>query len=211
MNELPTEEEPLSAWIRAKQKEIDDWKFNENPSIISYIIIHHSLTDDGPTVDWNGIRAFHTSWRFGGNSIPEQKARDLQSLGMRVIPPWKDIGYHFGVERVKDDYQIMLGRELNVRGAHVGDGNFNIKSIGICLVGNFDKAQPPEKQFLLGQLLVKRLIEYFGTKGINVPVENVIGHWEAQKIAGVPEVGRKSCPGRLFDMDKFRAGLVDVA
>lgn len=200
-------DEPLSAWLRSKQKELDTWSFNSNPSIISYIVIHHSLTDDGATVNWNAIRTFHTSWRFGGNAISEQKARELQSHGLKVESPWRDVGYHFGIEQVKDDYQIMLGRELNIRGAHVGDGGFNMKSIGICLVGNFDKTPPPEKQFLLGQLLIKRLISYLGTKGIKIPIANVIGHWEAQKLAGVPEVGRKSCPGKMFDMQKFRDGL----
>lgn len=199
--------EPLSAWLRGKQKELGTWKFSDNPSYITYIVIHHSLTSDGATVRWNGIRAFHTSWRYGGETITEQKAHELQAVGQKVEAPWRDIGYHFGVEQVKDDYQIMLGRELNVRGAHVGDGNFNIKSIGICLIGNFDKAAPAEKQFKLGQLLVKRLRAHLALKGMKIPVASVVGHWEAQQLAGVPEVGRKSCPGRLFDMDLFRAGL----
>ena len=200
-------DEPLASWVRTKQKELDDWKFVNNPSLISHIVIHHSLTDDGATVNWNAIRAYHTSWRFGGESINEQKARELQSKGMRVEAPWRDVGYHFGVEKVKEDFQIMLGRELNVRGAHVGDGGFNTKSIGICVVGNFDKYEPPEKQFKLTQLLVKQLISYYATHGMNIPINNVIGHREAQQMAGVPEVGRKSCPGYLFDMVLFRKGL----
>lgn len=200
-------DDPNASWITSKWNELLNSKFNENPSYISYIVIHHSLTNDGDTVNWDSIRAFHKSWRFGGESISEQKARELQIRGLPVEAPWRDIGYHFGIERVKDDFQIMRGRELNVRGAHVGDGHFNIKSIGICLIGNFDKAEPPERQFVFGQMLVNRLIAHFGSKGIKVPVANVIGHWEAQKMAGLPEISRKTCPGRLFDMDKFRSGL----
>lgn len=203
------EDEPLASWARDKKKDLEGWGFASNPSLISYIVIHHSLTQDGKTVEWNGIRHFHTSWRFGGDIITEQKARELQNQGLHVEAPWRDIGYHFGVEQVKDDYQVMLGRPLDMRGAHVGDGSFNNKSIGICLVGNFDKAEPSDKQWLLGLLLVRRLQDFYATKKIVIPSANVIGHREAQAMAGLPEVARKSCPGHMFDMGKFREDLTN--
>jgi N-acetyl-anhydromuramyl-L-alanine amidase AmpD len=178
-------EAPLAHWIRDKKKELDLWTFHINPSVISYIVIHHSLTADGKTVNWDAIRKYH---------IETNK--------------WLDIGYHFGVENVQDDYQVMLGRNLDKRGAHVGDGGFNRMSIGICVVGNWDKATPPDRQWILTLLLVKRLISYFGSKGIIVPPENIIGHREAQALAEVPVYSRKSCPGNMFDMDRFRKELV---
>ena len=51
--------------------------------------------------------------------------------------------------------------------------------------------------------LAKRLVRaLMATHGIHA--ENVIGHWEAQEMAGIPADQRKSCPGRLFDMAAFR-------
>jgi hypothetical protein len=203
------EEEPLAPWARDKKKDLETWPLATNPSIISYIVIHHSLTADGATVNWDAIRKFHTSWRFSGESVSEQRAAELKGRGMHVEAPWKDVGYHFGVENVKDDYLVMQGRPLDMRGAHVGDGGFNQKSIGICLVGNFDKTLPPEKQWLLSLLLVARLQAHYAAKKIVIPNKNVIGHREAQALAGVKEIGRKSCPGNLFDMDKFSEDLTN--
>jgi hypothetical protein len=178
-------EPPLASWIREKKKDIESIRWAENPSVITHIVIHHSLTKDGPVKDWDAIRRYH-----------------METNG------WNSIGYHCGLERIKDDYQVMLGRPLDKRGAHVKDGGFNNKSIGICVVGNWDRESPPEKQWILTRLLVENLRTLYTSKGMLIPKENVIGHWEAQAQAGLAPNLRKSCPGRLFDLNKFRSELV---
>lgn len=194
-------------WVQSKKSEMDAWRLHQNPSVIDYIVIHHSLSSDGVEKNWESIRKFHTSWRYKDNAIAEDYAKKLQIEGKPVTPPWSDIGYHFGVENIGGEYTVMLGRPLDKRGAHVGDGHFNIKSIGICVVGNFDKQAPPEKQWWLAVLLVNRLREHYASKNNSIQIEHVLGHREAQAIAGVAPINRKTCPGNLFDMAKFRSNL----
>jgi len=70
----------------------------------------------------------------------------------------------------------------------------NIKSIGICVVGNYDLEAPsPEKLALLARL-VKSLMDIF-----NIPVANVKGHRDYNL--------HKTCPGLKFDLDAFRKTL----
>ncbi len=83
------------------------------------IIIHHSLTKDGKSVDWDAIRRYH-----------------MQEKG------WSDIGYHAGVERVNGELTAHAGRPLDMTGAHCLGHN---DTIGICIVGNFDVAPPDDE------------------------------------------------------------------
>ena len=80
-------------------------------------------------------------------------------------------------------------------GAHAK--NHNRDSIGIALAGNFDEDLPTEEQI---ESLVDICLEFM----INYDIEpiRVIGHRE---IEGV----EKTCPGLLFDMDKFRELLIE--
>jgi N-acetyl-anhydromuramyl-L-alanine amidase AmpD len=61
-------------------------------------------------------------------------------------------------------------------------------------VGDFDKVNPHAAQMKLLTRLVKSLMEMF-----SIPVENVRGHREFNS--------HKTCPGRLFNLDAFRAQL----
>lgn len=136
-----------------------------------YIILHHSLTADAQTVSWNAIRRYH-----------------VQYLG------WRDIGYHFGIERVGKRYEILCGRMMNDNGAHCKQFGMNAESVGICFVGNFDNVTPPVEQWKLGIKLVKTLAEVLG-----IPHENVRGHREFATW--------KSCPGERFNLELFRREL----
>jgi len=143
-----------------------------------WIIIHHSATPDSITRNWNAIREYHI--RVNG---------------------WKDIGYHRGIENVNGKLTVHKGRDIGQIGAHaVG---FNAKSIGICLVGNYDLYPVSEDRLSLLALVCREL-----QKQYSIPRAQVIGHRETYPIRGVPV--EKSCPGELFNMDEFRKRLVDV-
>lgn len=134
------------------------------------IIIHHSLTEDGKTVSWNNIRNYHIS------------------LG------WRTIGYHYGIELIDDDYEILVGRMMNENGAHCVQQKMNSRSIGICCVGNFDSNLVPARQWLLCLTLVRALVDV-----LRLSVDQVYGHNEFASY--------KSCPGKNWSMDKFRSEL----
>jgi len=129
------------------------------------IIVHHSLTEDSGTVSWAAIRRYHVKERG-----------------------WFDIGYHAGVERAGDEYEILFGRPWDFIGAHCE--NHNRDSLGICFVGNFDIAPPPEAQIIVGVKVIKLWMRMF--------------HIGPEKIFPHSQFAAKSCPGSKLDMEWFR-------
>lgn len=157
------------------------------------IIIHHSLTKDSKTVSWQAIRRYHRSYAYEGNIIKKKDAEALIAEGKEVKHPWKDIGYTVGTELVNDEYEILLGRMFDEPGAHTKGQNEN--SIGICCVGNFDLAPPPEKQWNLLVKLCKSLCNVF-----DITLSDIKGHRDYADY--------KTCPGKKFDMQRL---IDDVA
>lgn len=145
----------------------------------THIVLHHSLTNDKQTVSWSAIREYH-----------------IKTNG------WRDIGYNFGVEDIGGRYEILLGRLPDEDGAHCKELSMNQKGLGVCLVGNFDAQVPTLEQWEKAKSLVRWIMLEW-----KIPVANIIGHREAQAMAGLFPAQRKSCPGKLFDLDKFRSEL----
>lgn len=144
---------------------------------INYIIIHHSLTKDGVKKDIDAIRRYH-----------------MKTKG------WSDIGYHYIIEKDGGEVTNYGGRFESVIGSHVKGMNRN--TLGICVVGNFDKEYVSEDVWEVTRILVEDLcVEY------DLEPSHVLGHWEAQQLQGIPRSKRKSCPGKNFDMKKFRRDL----
>ena len=136
---------------------------------IEYIILHHSLTKDSKTVSWSAIRRYH-----------------VHQLN------WSAIGYHYGIELVNDHYEILVGRMMNIIGAHTY--GYNDRSLGICFVGNFDIERPEDSMLMVGKNLVRSLLEVF-----NLEVSDVKGHRYFNT--------NKSCPGLKFPLEEFKKTL----
>jgi N-acetylmuramoyl-L-alanine amidase len=134
------------------------------------IIMHHSLTKDSGTVSWEAIRKYH-----------------------QEVKGWSNIGYHFGIELVGDKYVVFTGRSPASMGAHCL--GYNNRSLGICLVGNFNETTPPPEQWETAMALCAKLCTVYG-------IEQILGHREADKS--------RTCPGSLFDMDKFRIDVKNL-
>jgi len=136
----------------------------------THIVLHHSYTEDGKTVDWTAIKRYHI----------EEKG-------------WDDIGYHFGIERVDDKYQLMIGRPLSKVGAHT-QGQMNYKAIGICIIGKYDFKLPNKEAIRLLRKLVWTLKAHF-----KIVDENIHCH---------SEHSGKTCPGLSIKPDIWRLILL---
>ncbi len=133
-----------------------------------YIIVHHSATATG---DAETFRRAH------------------------MAKGWRNIGYHYiiGNGTGSKDGEVETGRVEYEAGAHaIG---YNAKSIGICLVGNFDTDKPTPAQMASLENLVKDIMARH-----KIPVSKVLGHGEVKGAATV-------CPGKNFDIAAFRKRL----
>jgi hypothetical protein len=163
------------------------------------IILHHSLTKDGLVVDWQAIRRYHTSWKSGGKIITKEEAIKIinDNAGLpknkivKVDAPWKDIGYHCGIEKINSHHEILLGRLWSEVGAHCY--GHNIDSLGICFVGNFDEYPVPEEQWNAGIKLVSFLANLY-----KIQRKDIYPH---------SAFADKSCPGKFFDIERFRKNI----
>lgn len=143
-----------------------------------YIIVHHSMTKDSGTKSWDAIRKYH-----------------IENMGMN------DIGYHKGIEDIGGVITVMEGRADTISGAHTKELGMNSKSIGICVVGDYDVIAPAQSYLdILRELCNAYMVNY------DIPVKNILGHREVGLMAGYDWTkGQfKTCPGRLFDMDVLR-------
>ena len=152
------------------------------------IILHHSLTADSKTVSWGAIRRYHKSYAFNGKIISKQEADHCIKLGQHVKKPWRDIGYHFGIELINDSYEILVGRMPNVQGAHCRGHNKD--SIGVCFVGNYDLTTPSEEMIDKGVQLVSWLCEIY-----KISSYEIFGHCN---------LANKTCPGKKFNLIDFQ-------
>jgi hypothetical protein len=152
------------------------------------IILHHSLTKDNQTVSWGAIRKYHKSYAFNGKIISKEEAKYCMESGQHIKKPWRDIGYHFGIELINDSYEILMGRMPNVQGAHCRGHNKD--SIGICFIGNYDIMVPSKEMINQGILLVAYLCEIY-----DISSNQIFGH---------REYSSKTCPGTNFNLVDFK-------
>ena len=155
------------------------------------IIIHHSATVDGRTFSWQAMRRYHTSYRVDSRIVSKDDFYKLlkKKKGTKFEKPWRDIGYHAGIELINDHYEVVLGRPLYMQGAHCKGKN---DYIGFCYVGNYDKNEPSDDRLIYGitHFIVPIMI------ALKLPLTSIHYH---------REFANKTCPGRLFpDLADFR-------
>jgi len=136
------------------------------------IFVHHSLTKDSGSVSWGAIRKYHT-----------------QTLKR----PYKDIGYHVGVELVKSGeelyFEALMGRMWTESGAHCRGQNSH--SLGICFIGNYDKEVPKKGMMEAGAKVIALWLDLF-----NLSINDIYSHHNFAP--------HKSCPGKLFNMETLK-------
>ena len=163
---------------------------------------HHSATKDGSKNDIEAIRRYHKSFRVDGKIFTEEEynVRVEEKKGSLFQTPWKDVGYHFLLEKHNGKVIWEPGRDLSTVGAHAyhpKSSLFNHSYVGLCCVGNYD-IEPIDKELWKTSLEMTRcLLQYLELKK-----DTVIGHREVYDILNVPR--QKECPGKNWDMKAFR-------
>lgn len=125
---------------------------------IRRIVVHHSATETGNAATF---RVLH-----------------------RIINEWNDIGYHFviGNGTLSGDGEVEAGRALPFQGAHAKGANED--SIGICLVGNFNRKAPSDAQMRALQNLLKRFMKEYSIAVSDVTIHRLVAGSDTQ------------CPGK---------------
>ena len=107
---------------------------------------------------------------------------------------WRSIGYHYVIRK---DGTIEQGRGEDEIGAHARQKGMNRKSIGICLSGHGDYESWTAEQWLGLSILFSDIKRRY-----HIPAQNVLGHRELG--------AKKTCPGKLVDMDYVRFSLASI-
>ena len=139
-----------------------------------HVVIHHSATESGtPT----GMDRYHREERHMENGL----------------------AYHFviGNGHGMADGEISIGNRWREQldGGHLASEALNAKSIGICLVGNFDQDRPTAKQMASTEALVSYLL-----KRCRLAAAAVKTHQQINPI-------HTRCPGRNFPVASLLKGL----
>lgn len=129
------------------------------------IVIHHSATSQGSA---RGMDEYHRETRHMENGL----------------------AYHFVIGNGKGmkDGEIAVARrwDLQLDGGHLASQSLNRVSIGICLVGHFDKTPPTKAQLQSLKALLHSLM-----KRCQLSLEDITTHQEINTVY-------TRCPGRRF-------------
>lgn len=133
------------------------------------VLIHHSAGPDTDGLEVDNYRDYHVRVRG-----------------------WRDLGYHVVVERIAGGYEVILGRPLNMTGAHCPGQN--TRAIGVCFAGNFEAEPPPRAMLEAAAPVLAGLMDV-----AEIPTSEIRRHSDYWATA---------CPGASFPMDLLRS-LVD--
>ncbi len=137
------------------------------------VVLHHSATANG------SARTFDRFHRDKG---------------------WDELGYHFvignGTETPDGFIEVGSRWHKQKHGAHckTADNYFNEHGIGVCLVGDFTKTRPTQRQLAA----LERLVEYLCAR-CSIPPDRVVSHGAVTH--------KTACPGRNFPMGSLRRAV----
>ena len=128
-----------------------------------HIVLHHSATSDGIVYkDFDSLLKGHLARGF------------------------RDIGYHWVIERLNGELVAIPGRAEWDTGAHCPGKNED--GIGVCVVGNFEKEVPSEELY---QFVAKHC-------------RGIISRHPIKSITGHNHYCPTLCPGKNFDVEKVK-------
>ncbi len=95
---------------------------------------------------------------------------------------WAGIGYHYVIHK---DGTIEGGRPSEFIGAHCK--RHNNYTVGVCVIGNFDLAEPTDAQFLATEQIIAAIGRQYGFKPSF-----------GRTVFGHRDLGRTACPGNYL-------------
>lgn len=135
-----------------------------------YIVLHHSHSESG--------------------NLEEIDRVHRRTLG------WEGCGFHFviGNGNGSQDGEIEASQrwKLQKHGAHLSTkapAVYNLRGIGVCLIGDFSVQRPTQKQLASARQLVKYLMRTY-----NIPAYRVVTHCEVTSDGQHGD----DCPGHLL-------------
>jgi hypothetical protein len=117
---------------------------------------------------------------------------------------WDELGYHFVIGNGTEtpDGMIEVGARWHKQkhGAHckTADNYFNEHGIGICLVGDFTRTRPTQRQLAA----LERLVEFLCSR-CGISPERVVSHGAVTH--------KTACPGRNFPLGYLRRAVASSA
>lgn len=165
-------------------KELNAGKHND------YLKIHNSWYTKDEVEDF-----YKVAERLTGKKLKIGQYFSRYGKNTYIETPWRKIGYTIGIERENEKLVVKYGRGLKERQAHCYQEGMNTKSIGILVVGNYDKTEPDGELWRFCVKVAREINKEFPE----------IKHKGHREIKGV----HKSCPGSKFNMDQFRSDIQD--
>jgi LysM repeat protein len=139
-----------------------------------YVVIHHSGTGEGSAA---GMNQYHLRVRHMENGL----------------------AYHFviGNGRGMHDGEVYVGNrwKRQLDGGHLASERQNAYSIGVCLVGNFDREMPTARQLASLRALIEIL-----ERRCNLTPSRVKTHQQINVV-------HTRCPGERFPTESFLRSL----
>jgi peptidoglycan hydrolase-like amidase len=135
----------------------------------------------------------HTALTVNGDGRSEKdRVRDLYTYHTKSLG-WGDVGYNFIIGESGRIYEGRAGGDSVVAGHAYCH---NIGSIGIALLGDFEKEQPTQAQLKSAQILLKDLAQKYN---INVRGRTQFHGKALPTIVGHNDLNSTACPGHYLD------------
>jgi len=146
--------------------------------------------------DWKGI-IIHHSADEAGDAIDFDRVHKIRG--------WDGLGYHFVINNGNSNHgrrdgavEVGFRWRKQLQGAHcrvspTDDNYWNEHTIGICLVGDFEKHRPTEAQWRSLGKLIRFLQQRYA-----IPTSGIIGHRDVKPT---------KCPGKYFSFSELRRRL----
>lgn len=145
----------------------------KTPVVIDEVVVHHAAVPQLVTLG-NALKSFNRTHKARLHDAIPNWPQPISS------GPYPHIAYNAIIDQFGN---IGVARSFDDMGYHASNIKVNRKSIGVCLIGNFDSETPTEAQY---EALEKYVIE---TKK-KIPT--------LKKVSAHRHYARKTCPGTNF-------------